>query len=392
MLHTAKTDGSFSRAGDTEIKRIMETIKGSSDMMRLDIIAEVAFETENLFAAVSAVSLTEVTVGKLADAGLWVSNFIRQNLDLIANGETAAEEAEELISAIKKFTEYIEHGEEKPTESTDAVPADAPADNAETLYRMHIYFYEDSRMENIRAYLLTDKLSKIGKVAAVYPNDPQNDPETSTEINENGYYIALETHLTREQLEKLMKGTLSVESVSFVVTMPNDTVSAASMSEPTPEQDTPAPEPSQVNTAPNPLAGEPTNIDCIRILSGGEIYSVPISCVRESFAANGASGGAVTHRGISYPYVKVSEKLGAKNTAEDVSDGMMLLISEGESTGCLYVDDILGTSTALCVPLPTLFDGFDTRTLGISGCALREGSDVSLVIDPAIFLQDQKTL
>jgi two-component system chemotaxis sensor kinase CheA len=242
MLRMAKSDGSISSRIDAEIERIMKTIKNSSDMMRLGAIADAAFETENLFNVVSGLSLSEAKVGKLADAGMWVSDFIRKELERIPDGESATpEETDELITAIKKFTEFIKTGEDetaetpapaealtpKPTAITpeiSEIPDDEPEPEipAKTLvYRMHVYFYENSRMENVRAYLLADKLSKIGKIEAVYPENVEENPETSDEINENGYYIALETHLTREQLERIMKGTLSVESVSFVGSMPN---------------------------------------------------------------------------------------------------------------------------------------------------------------------------
>jgi chemotaxis protein histidine kinase CheA len=434
MLRAAKADGSLSSRAGAEIGRIMKTVKTSSDMMRFNVIADIAFETENLFYILSGVNLSEVTIGKFADAGMWISGFIRAELKRILNGESGtADEAEELIGTIKKFADFIKTDKDEiseaaasdeplVSESVEAAPimSEVPADDSTPeisaeimLYRMHVYFYEDSRMENVRAYLLADKLSKIGKIEALYPENVENDPETAAEINENGYYIALETHLTREQLEKIMKGTLSVESVSFVGSMPNyepeaDVATTPGMTKmnnsgpniqeprseairPQVQSDSPKLETEDENVAQTvkESADDIAELSCIRVLSGDEIYSLPISSVRESFAVRDGSevDGVVTHRGVKYPYIRISEKLGTKNAIEDISEGMMLVITRGERESCLFVDDILDTVTVTRKSLPSVFDDCDTKLLGITGCALRGVDDISLIIDPAIFLR-----
>ncbi|MDR2611108.1 MAG: hypothetical protein LBC58_06585 [Clostridiales Family XIII bacterium] len=416
MLREAKTAGSFSRAGDAEMQRIMATIKNSSDMMRFDLIADIAAETENLFAAVSAASLTEEEAGRLADAAVKVAEYIGCEVDKIQNGEPKTENADALRAYLKNLTAEIAAPEVLTAPAP--VPASEPAPAASGTpgrFILHIYFYEDSRMENVRAYMLTEKLTKIGTVLAVFPEEAKNDPEAAEYIKENGFYLALETTMFREQLEKLMKGTLSVESVSFIGSMPGYEPATAQTQEP------PAASPAPVASAPvAPVASAPgavpdekeaalpvsvhdaedtkknvpsvsahdaedtkknvpfvsERLECLRISCGGESYSLPVSAVEEVSVAESSDA----------PSVSLAEKLGIKNTAADTSGGIALSVFSRETGGRfrLRVDDVIGTQVATRLDMPAFFDAYNIAALGISGCALSENGDISLLLDPAL--------
>ena len=75
-------------------------------------------------------------------------------------------------------------------------------------------------MKNIRALMLVNKLNEKGIVDKTLPAELKNSTEAATEIAENGFYISYTTSLLREQVEAFAKGTLSVETVSFVRKMP----------------------------------------------------------------------------------------------------------------------------------------------------------------------------
>jgi chemotaxis protein histidine kinase CheA len=434
MLKNAKTDGSFSRADDTEIQSIMATIKGSSDMMRFDDIAFIAFEMEQLFAKVSAASLTEEAIGGLADGTIKVAQYIGNEIKKIEAGEPLTDGTDAAVAYIQNLVEYLEHeirGEKNKEDLTtlsgvakvdEGEPTPAP-DNGDTgneisssdgdRYIVHVYFYEDSRMENVRAYLLTDKLEKVGRILASYPEDTENDSEAAENIRENGDYVARETKMFREQLEKLMKSALSVESVSFIGSMPNydpDSVFSGDMEAP---PDSPAerksapsapiaakkaPEPatetpvrisasesvSSVTILPEAVSETPDVVKCLHVSCGSELYSLLVSTVKEITA----------YENTADPYISLAEKLGIKNAADEISGCVMLTVSaEGsEESIRLRADDVIGTSDVKRLGLPKIFGAYGIEKLGVSACALHENGNISLILNPSTFLQGQKTL
>jgi chemotaxis protein histidine kinase CheA len=90
-----------------------------------------------------------------------------------------------------------------------------------TVY-LHVYFNEGARMENIRAFMLANKLSELGTVNRTIPEDLEENSEAADYIIENGFYVSFTSNMFREQIEAAAKGTLSVESVSFVRKMPDE--------------------------------------------------------------------------------------------------------------------------------------------------------------------------
>jgi two-component system chemotaxis sensor kinase CheA len=93
-------------------------------------------------------------------------------------------------------------------------------------YYLHIHFNEGARMENIRAFMLAGKLGEKGVVNRTIPANPETDPDTAGSIIERGFYISYTTSLFREQIETLIKGALSVETVSFLRRMPDGGIDA----------------------------------------------------------------------------------------------------------------------------------------------------------------------
>ncbi|MDR2157626.1 MAG: chemotaxis protein CheW [Clostridiales Family XIII bacterium] len=96
------------------------------------------------------------------------------------------------------------------------------APNSLATYNIHIHFNEGARMENIRAYMLVNKFGEMGTVNRTIPDNLENDAGASDYIIENGFYLSFTTGMFREQIETLAKGTLSVESVTFMRRMPDE--------------------------------------------------------------------------------------------------------------------------------------------------------------------------
>ena len=141
--------------------------------------------------------------------------------------------------------------------------------NEPTTYYLHVHFNEGSKMENIRAFMLVNKLDEKGTVNRTIPATLEGNDSAATQIVERGLYISYTSTLFREQIETLAKGTLSVESVAFVRKLPDDLDSEASAADIAPaapvlrpqinvDSEPPQPEPTQVVAeAPQPTAPAP---------------------------------------------------------------------------------------------------------------------------------------
>ncbi|MDR2163696.1 MAG: chemotaxis protein CheA [Clostridiales Family XIII bacterium] len=137
------------------------------------------------------------------------------------------------------------------------MPSTSAPGGENTVY-LHVYFNEGARMENIRAFMLKNKLSELGKINRTIPDELEDNDHAADYIIENGFYISYTSNMFREQIEALTKGTLSVESVSFVRKMPDEDEALGSTGpEPVPVQFIHKPEP--VCEPDGPLSESPVN-------------------------------------------------------------------------------------------------------------------------------------
>ena len=95
-------------------------------------------------------------------------------------------------------------------------------------YNLHVHFNEGSKMENIRAFMLVNKLNETGTVERTIPDNLENNENAVNTIIENGFYVKYTTSLFRNQIESIAKGTLSVESTAFVRKLPDETEASVS--------------------------------------------------------------------------------------------------------------------------------------------------------------------
>lgn len=239
-----------------EIFRIMHTIKGSSAMMEFDMLAHSAHKLEDLFFVIRENGIKPEDFGDLMDLVLNFSTFLKGEVEKIKNNETLLDENEELtgetdafLNRIKGFApetpeqaqaEAMENRSEDDDESItlaadveedlfgdmnfDEVRNDDDTDHEDlvsndekpNLYCIHTRFNEDSQMENIRAFMLVNKLESIGKVSKTVPEQLNNNPEAAGIILKNGFFCHVETKADKETIENIALSILSVKSIEFL--------------------------------------------------------------------------------------------------------------------------------------------------------------------------------
>ena len=139
-----------------------------------------------------------------------------------------------------------------------AVSKSASPGSQETFF-LHIHFNEGSKMENIRAFILVGKLAEKGLINRTIPQNPQNDQNASAKIAESGFYISFTTSLFRDQIEALLKGTLSIETISFVRRLPEG-------GEEAPEPPKPMPKPQPISVPESAPADNTSQTDRLKAL------------------------------------------------------------------------------------------------------------------------------
>ena len=241
-----------------EIFRIMHTIKGSSAMMEFDMLAHSSHKLEDLFFVIRENGIKKEDFGDLMDLVLNFSTFLKGEVEKIKNNETLLDENEELIVETEAFLKRIRGLSQDTEAKTPEDLIDSPSDDSQpdmletadeedffgdisfeeimsdeiedseentdmdqisdklNIYCLHTRFNEDSQMENIRAFMLVNKLESIGKVIKTIPEQLNNNPEAAGTILKNGFFCHLETTADKETIENIALSILSVKRIDFV--------------------------------------------------------------------------------------------------------------------------------------------------------------------------------
>jgi len=236
ILLQSEKDEVLSSDNVNEIFRIMHTIKGSSAMMEFDTITHVSHKLEDLFYVIRENGIDEDYFLQLFDLVLRVSDFLKEEVDKIRQGQKLSGENKDLASEIIDLLErmsgtapadiFIEEETDISTTETDT-PQDNTAQvegstqDGQKTYFLHVYFTADCQMENIRAFMLVNKLDTIGKVLKTLPEELNANKDASSIISQNGFYCSFSTAFPPEEIASLAKGTLSVYTVEFIEAFPS---------------------------------------------------------------------------------------------------------------------------------------------------------------------------
>lgn len=253
ILLQSEKEENLSADNVNEIFRIMHTIKGSSAMMEFDTISHVSHKLEDLFYVVRDNGIDQDYFQELFDLVLEVSDFLKEEVEKIRQGQRPSGENESLISSIVDLLERMNNGaaakSSAPAKKAPArtskqknIPAEVPEEpydntapaildtgepveesspGGQNTYHLHVNFTADCQMENIRAFMLVNKLETVGKVIATIPEELNTNPAASSIISQSGFYCSLVCDLSKEEISAMTKGTLSVYTVSFIDSLPS---------------------------------------------------------------------------------------------------------------------------------------------------------------------------
>jgi two-component system chemotaxis sensor kinase CheA len=125
-------------------------------------------------------------------------------------------------------------------------------------------------------------------------------------------------------------------------------------------------------------------IDGMNIKVGEARYTVPTTCVKESFKASEndiirdpEGNEMVLIRGECCPVLRLQSLYKVNNAVDKIDNGIMMMV-EGESKViCLFADALIGQQQVVVKALPK----YIKRVKGVDGCTLLGDGSISLILD-----------
>ncbi len=231
MIESEKSKN-ISEKNISEIFRIMHTIKGNSGMMGFETLANMAHSVEDVFFIFREdPSKLNIVQDSIFDLLFQASDFIKNEMDALQGGDAEHQDPQPIIDQLHKQVARMNGesgaGAKEPapaagTPNAPAAPAPAPsapdslAHSVNGYYHVQVFFEEESRMENLRAYMLLSQLKDWCENLESVPQSPESDSSLTAQIVKNGFYIRFKTASTSEDIMEVIRNTVEVKTASLI--------------------------------------------------------------------------------------------------------------------------------------------------------------------------------
>lgn len=130
-------------------------------------------------------------------------------------------------------------------------------------------------------------------------------------------------------------------------------------------------------------------VDGMNISVGSNIFTLPITAIRQSFKITDES--QIIHdtdgtemiilRGECFPVVRLRDLYSIESGIENIMDGIMIQVDCGDSGYCIFADELLGEYQVVVKPFPIFLNKYDLKNHGLSGCSVLGDGSISLILD-----------
>ncbi|MCL1824043.1 MAG: chemotaxis protein CheA [Oscillospiraceae bacterium] len=202
-----------------EIFRIMHTVKGSSAMMGFDDLQLLAHKGEELFFIIRENPDHLEDVSFVYDLVFRMSDLFKAEIELIqAEGDYVATDFSEVLADLEKGASMLTDETNTSVRTSggiDASHGESPEDWGDDVVTVRIYFQEGCKMENLRSFLLLNKIREEAEVKDYSPKDIENDPNASDIIIEEGFTVTFKAD-NNDSILKLVENAINVESYEII--------------------------------------------------------------------------------------------------------------------------------------------------------------------------------
>ncbi|MEY8387088.1 chemotaxis protein CheA [Oscillospiraceae bacterium 38-13] len=129
-------------------------------------------------------------------------------------------------------------------------------------------------------------------------------------------------------------------------------------------------------------------MDGMEVAVGDSIFTIPINNIRSSAKTTEA---AILHDSVNgemvkmldgyYPVIRAKNFYNLPGGAERIEDGILMWLESGDTSYCLFVDELLGEQQIVVKPLPAYVNNFDIKNYGITGCSILGDGNISIILD-----------
>ncbi|MDR0986912.1 MAG: chemotaxis protein CheA [Ruminococcus sp.] len=223
ILMKTEADSSFEEDDINAIFRIMHTIKGSAAMMGLESLSRFAHGIEDMFYVIREEKPVINDFTALIDLLLQASDIMKNEMDVIQDDNADVSDLSEQIAHIEDYAKSVKSGSinAQPTPAPAAVaaaeappepapaqtepaaaapvtaaaapaaaaPAPAAAPVTSELTAVKVFFDDDCKMENLRAFQVIENIQADCAKLEYIPSDIEKNPESAKIIIESGFLI-----------------------------------------------------------------------------------------------------------------------------------------------------------------------------------------------------------
>ena len=129
-------------------------------------------------------------------------------------------------------------------------------------------------------------------------------------------------------------------------------------------------------------------IEGMLIRIGEAKYAIPIMDIKRSLKIHKEdivfdpnNNEMVKIRGEVYNLVRLNKFFGLDMGTDDIEEGIVLMLENGDNTVCVFADELIGEQQIVVKNIPK----YIKKVQGLSGCTLLGNGDISLIINVAAF-------
>ena len=129
-------------------------------------------------------------------------------------------------------------------------------------------------------------------------------------------------------------------------------------------------------------------MDGMEVSVGDSIFTIPINNIRSSAKLTEAdilhdsvNGEMVKMLDGYYPVIRAKNFYNLPGGTDRIEDGILMWLESGDTSYCLFVDELLGEQQIVVKPLPAYVNNFEIKNYGITGCSILGDGNISIILD-----------
>ena len=218
LLRTEQAN-EFTEDDINEIFRIMHTVKGSSAMMGFENLQQLAHKGEDMFFIIRETPEKVKDIGFVYDLVFQMSDLFKAEIEAIQNDDDyEPTDFSEIIGKLENGAAMLK-GEISGADAAPVAEAPAPTQSSGTFgddcTTVRVFFEDGCKMENLRAFLLLNKVREEAQVLEFIPDDVESNQESSNIIIDNGFIMTFRAP-DNSVILQLIEEAINVQSYEVI--------------------------------------------------------------------------------------------------------------------------------------------------------------------------------